>query len=442
MTNTAPTPYQQALDTLLGYVDYSRTHQQNVAPENFNLERMRELMARLDNPQNKVRSLHIAGTKGKGSTAAFCATMLEYGGYRTGLYTSPELGSFTERFQVNRTPIAEERFAELVERLIPHAHALPGITSYELQTALAFLYFANEGTDVNVIEVGMGGRLDSTNIIQPLVSIITSISYDHTYVLGNTIEEIAREKGGIIKPGVPVVIGPQPFEAAIIELQRIATERGAPATLIGQDVPYQRTEYSPDGQKIAIHYPNDEPAEVNIHLLGAHQIGNAVTAYSALRIAEENGLEVSLAARRKGLLETRWPGRFEILQTEPPFVLDGAHNRDSAQFLAQTVREIFPNRPIILLFGASEDKDIAGMFAELLPETTRLLLVQSAHPRAATPAHLQTLAAPYPIPLETPPDITTAINRALNLAASLNGVAIATGSLYSIGEIRAAWHAR
>ncbi|TAK11470.1 MAG: bifunctional folylpolyglutamate synthase/dihydrofolate synthase [Anaerolineae bacterium] len=433
-------PYLQALDYLLSFIDYSRTHQQNVAPENFSLERMANLLARLGDPHLSAPSIHIAGTKGKGSTAAFCAAALQAAGYKTGLYTSPDLGDFTERIQVNRQPIPKDEFAALVEALKPHAESLPGVTSYELQTALAFLHFARQGTTANVIEVGMGGRLDSTNVVQPVVSVITSISLDHTYVLGDTLAAIAGEKGGIIKPGTPVVSAPQSPEAAAV-LRSIAAERDTPLAEVGIDVAYQRQSNDLAGQHISVKF-RDEPSEtLAISLLGPHQAENAATAYAALRVADAAGLLVSREAIRIGFAGATWPGRFEVMQLHPPFILDGAHNAYSVQILVKTLREHFPGQPLALLFGASSDKDIAGMFAELLPETTWLLPVQSAHPRATPPAELLKLAEGFDVKTETPASIPAAIDRALELAAN-GGVALATGSLYSLGEIRAAWQDR
>ncbi|TES90646.1 MAG: bifunctional folylpolyglutamate synthase/dihydrofolate synthase, partial [Anaerolineales bacterium] len=223
--------YQDALDYLYQFIDYSRTHQQNIAPENFDLNRTRVLVEALGNPHQSYPSIHIAGTKGKGSVAVFCAAALQAGGYKAGLYTSPHLKDFTERIQINTEPISQDAFVTLVEEIKPFVAEIPDLTSYEIQTALAFWHFSRQEVDIAVVEVGLGGRLDSTNIITPLVSVITSISLDHTFVLGDTIPEIAAEKGGIIKPGVPVVSAPQVAEA-LQTLQEIVREQQSPFTLV------------------------------------------------------------------------------------------------------------------------------------------------------------------------------------------------------------------
>lgn len=432
--------YSDALAWVQQHVDYSRTHQQNVAAENFNLGRMQALLVRLGNPQQRAPAIHIAGTKGKGSTAALCAAALQAAGNRTGLYTSPELEEFRERIQINRQPIAEEDFAALVEELQPHAAALAGITAYELQTALAFMHFARQHTTANVIEVGMGGRLDSTNVVTPVVAVITAISLDHTYVLGDTLAAIAREKGGIIKPGIPVVSAPQAAEATTV-LHEIATQRAAPLTEVGRDVTVERQGHTLSGQSLTIRYRDEPPQEIRIRLLGPHQAENAATAYAALRVADTAGLTVPPEAIRTGFAAAEWPGRFEILQSQPPLILDGAHNRASAQALLHTLREHFPGQPLALLFGASEDKDIPGMFAELLPETRWLLLMRAEHPRAADSEKLLALAAPYHVDTIAISEIPNALEKALQLAGN-GGVALATGSLYPLGAVRAAWRAR
>jgi dihydrofolate synthase/folylpolyglutamate synthase len=435
--------YQEALAYLLGFIDYSRTHQQNVSPENFDLDRMRGLLARLGDPHLAAPTIHIAGTKGKGSTAALCAAVLQ-NRRRTGLYTSPDLGDFTDRIQINRQPIPRDEFAALVEELKPHAEATPGVTSYELQTALAFLYFARQQTGANVIEVGMGGRLDSTNVVQPVVSVITSISLDHTYVLGNTLAAIAAEKGGIIKAGVPVVVAPQ-AEEALTMLKRISREKDSRLIEVDShptgEMSFFREGQDLTGQYIRFRFSGTPPEIFKIRLLGPHQAENAATAYAALRVAHEKGLVNTLAEIRSGFAAAEWPGRFEVMQTDPPVILDGAHNRHSAARLVETLGELLAGRPVCLLFGASEDKDIAGMFAELLPTTRWLIAIRSAHPRAAPPERLLELAAPYEVKAVAAPSIPEALEWGVQLGAG-GGVLLATGSLYSLGEVRSAWLAR
>ena len=431
-----PEKYQAALDYVFSYIDYSRTHLENIAPENFNLARMAAFLEKLGNPHQAYPCIHVAGTKGKGSVSALCAGALQAGGYRVGLYTSPHLHDFSERIQVNRQPISQQAFIDLVERLKPAAAETSNLTSYEIQTALAFWHFAESGVDFAVIEVGLGGRLDSTNVVMPLASVITSLSLDHTFILGDTLTEIAGEKGGIIKPGVPVVAAPQAAEAEAV-LRQIATEKDVALTLVGQDLRYQARAASLAGQELTVSGPSGEVA-LSLGLLGEHQLENAALAYAALAAARTQGLQLADAAIQRGFADTRWPGRFEVVATSPAVVLDGAHNQHSAQRLRVAIEQYFHGRRLVLVFGASEDKDIAGMFAELLPHVAAILPVVSSHPRAATIAQLTALAEDYECQLVVTKEIATALKKAQFLAGP-RGVVLATGSLYALGEIRAVW---
>jgi len=431
--------YQDALDFLYQFIDYSRTHQQNIAPENFDLNRTRVLVEALGNPQQSYPSIHIAGTKGKGSVAVFCAAALQAGGFKTGLYTSPHLKDFTERIQINTEPISQDAFVTLVEEIKPFVAEIPDLTSYEIQTALAFWHFSRQEVDIAVVEVGLGGRLDSTNIITPLVSVITSISLDHTFVLGDTIPEIAAEKGGIIKPGVPVVSAPQVAEARQT-LQEIAREQQSPFTLVGEEIRFQAGSHSLEGQTFTLwRQPLDgKPLEFRIKMLGEHQIENASTAYAALDAIRGQGIKLTDADVQRGFAQASWPGRFEVIKHQPPVVLDGAHNRYSAQILMETVHSYFPGKPITLVFGASEDKDISGMFAELLPHVQTLVVVQSNHPRATPIGELKEKASSFESRVLVVEDISQALPAALSQTEEY-GLIVATGSLYTVGELRSAW---
>lgn len=426
--------YQDALDFLFSYVDFSLTHQEQIAPERFELARMFDLMALLGDPQQAYPSIHIAGTKGKGSVAAHCAAALQAAGVRTGLYTSPHLHDFRERIQVNGVPIPQPDFIEGMRALLAVAPNLPGLTSYELQTALAFRYFAQAGVDCAVVEVGMGGRLDSTNILTPLVSVIANISYDHTAILGDTLALIAGEKGGIIKPGVPVVSAPQEEEVLQV-LRRIAGEKDSELIVIGEQIQVTRLSASLEGQSFRIRPADGDPLELTTRLLGPHQVENAAVAYAALRAAAENGLDIPAEAIREGFASVRWPGRFEVIPGQPVVVFDGAHNRHSARRLAETVQQHFPEHKPVVVFGASEDKDISGMFAELLPLAGSLVLVQAGHPRAADAARLAELASAYPLSVLIAPEPGQALDQARDQAGP-DGLVLVTGSLYVVGELR------
>src|SRR5215216_4515327 len=293
--NDAEPAYNQALDYLYSFVDYSLKHISELAKAEFNLDRMFALMEELGNPQAKYPIIHVAGTKGKGSVSALCASALQAAGYKTGLYTSPHLLDYTERIQIDGKPISYEQLVNLVEEIKPAVAKIPKLTTFEITTALGFLAFAKQDVNAAVIEVGLGGRLDATNIVTPKVSVITSLSYDHMAVLGSTLAQIAGEKAGIIKQSVPVVSAPQTEEALQV-LQRVANEKNCPFVLVGRDVKFERSESSLDGQEFAVSF--HQPAvRLMIPLLGAHQIQNAATAYAAL---QTSGIEISDGAIQKG----------------------------------------------------------------------------------------------------------------------------------------------
>ncbi|HEX9029558.1 MAG TPA: folylpolyglutamate synthase/dihydrofolate synthase family protein, partial [Anaerolineales bacterium] len=390
------TAYQDTLNYLYSFVDYSLTRSFRNSPEKFDLGRMRQFLEILGQPHQHYPIIHVAGTKGKGSISAMCASALHAAGYRVGLYTSPHLQDYAERIQLDGQPIPHADLMALVDEIRPHLAGMPNLTTFEITTALALLYFARQGASAVVLEVGLGGRLDATNVVVPNVSVIASISYDHTNILGNTLAEIAGEKAGIIKPGVPVVVSPQKEEARQV-IERIAAERGSDLTQVGRDYLFSQVSHSLEGGQELLIWPasqqalvdtymdsggsqGQEPTRLNIPLLGYHQVENAATAYAALQVAREHGIPLDEAAIIKGFSEVSWPGRFEVLQRNPPIVIDSAHNRDSALKLRLALDDYFPGWPVVLVFGASEDKDIAGMFAELMPRIRQVVATRSFHP--------------------------------------------------------------
>lgn len=439
--------YQRTLDYLYSFVDYSLTKAHRLAQANFDLSRMVELMHCLGDPHLAYPSIHVAGTKGKGSVTAMCSSILRAGGYRTGMYTSPHLEDYTERIQVNGHPIPRSDLVELVERIKPHVELIPQLTTFEITTALAFLYFKEMGVDAAVIEVGLGGRLDATNIIAPVVSVITSISYDHTQVLGNTLTAIATEKCGIIKPSLPVVSAPQDPEAMAV-IENIAGERNAPLSVVGHDIlarPIQRTM---NHQVVEFRLPaeNDMPVneealrrfEVVLPLLGDHQVENAAVAYLAIDRFRQNALPISDDQIRDGFSKTYWPGRFEILNQNPSLVFDCAHNLESCHQLSLTLQTMFPDHKILLIFGASEDKDIDGMFKELLPFVERAILTKSFHPRAISPYLLEQKVKRANIPTQVIENVADAVQQALAMVSEQQ-VILVTGSIFVVAEARHAW---
>ena len=433
--------YQEALDYLYSFVDYSLTRNLRNSPEKFDLGRMVAFLDLLGNPHLKYPAIHVAGTKGKGSTAAMIASALRAEGYRVGLYISPHLKEYTERIQINGQPIGMGELAELVDEIKPSVAKIEKLTTFEITTALGFLYFARQKVDVAVLEVGLGGRLDATNVVNPLVSVITSLSMDHMAVLGNTLEKIAFEKAGIIKPGRPVVLSPQRDEARRV-IEQVAFERNSPLYEVGREFMAAPGSHSLEGQTFQVWREGGERLDLSIPLLGEHQVENAAAAFAALQLANEQGLKVSDAAIRRGFATVDWPGRFEIMNREPLLIVDSAHNPDSARRLRQAIDDYLPNRPVVLIFGASEDKDIAGMFAELLPRVNQLIATQSVHPRAMDAAQIIELARPYGLPARAVLPLEQAVDEALKVAkqdATGQTVVLAAGSLFIAAAVRETW---
>ncbi len=448
--------YQATLEYLYSFVDYSLSRSFRNSPDKFDLGRMRDLMAALGNPEQKYPSIHIAGTKGKGSVAVFCSFALRADGYRVGLYTSPHLHDYTERIQINGQPISYKELVSLVEQLKPVIESIPQITTFEITTALSLAYFANQKVDVAILEVGLGGRLDATNVVVPAVSVITSLSYDHTYVLGETLPEIAGEKAGIIKPGIPVVLSPQKEEARQV-IESIAAERSSPLVQVGLDYKFIPLNHSLEGQSLLIGpaktFPriiegsitngggDSEPVKLFIPLLGRHQVENAATAYTVLKVFSESAFPVGGTAICAGFSQTSWPGRFDVLNKDPILVVDSAHNRDSISKLRLTIEDYFPEKEIVLVFGASEDKDVYGMISELLPLVREVIATQSYHPRAMEVEYLVEITNKLNKPVRSVPDVADALEVAINLTDN-NALALATGSLFIAAGAREAWMAR
>jgi dihydrofolate synthase/folylpolyglutamate synthase len=440
--------YPDALKFLYSFATYEIIPATADAPKNLKLERMPRLLDALGNPHQKFQSVHIAGTKGKGSTAAMTESILRAAGIRTGLYTSPHLHTFRERIRVAGEMIARDAVAAGVAKLEPIVAQFPGITTFEIITALAFDYFAAQNVEIAILEVGLGGRLDATNIVTPRVSIITSISYDHMAILGNTLAQIAREKAGIIKAGVPVVAAPQTDEARAV-IEEVARAHHSPLVLVTQDFSFvieQSAHHvtpratSLNGQSF-IWECADDPVELDVKLLGRHQLANATTVLATIAALREQGLAISEDAVRVGLANVIWNGRFEILHRAPFVIIDGAHNGDSIHQLVATLRAFFPRERLWFIFGASNDKDIAAMFAELLPSAASLILTRSHSPRSADVSQMTERARAFPVEISIARDPTHALELALTHAKP-GEVICATGSLYIVGEVREAWFAR
>ncbi len=393
------------------------------------------LLEELSNPQAKYPIIHVAGTKGKGSVSALCASALQAAGYQTGLYTSPHLLDYVERIQINGEPISHEQMIELVEEIKPAVARIPKLTTFEITTALGFLAFAKNDVNAAVIEVGLGGRLDATNVVLPKVSVITSLSYDHMAVLGNTLAKIAGEKAGIIKPGIPVVSAPQTEEALEV-LERVASEKNCPFVLVGRDVQFERLASSLDGQELAVTFQRSA-ASLKIPLLGEHQIQNAATAYAALKTS---GIKISDEALQMGFSRVKWRARFEVARRDPPVILDSAHNQDSFAKLRETLEEHFPGKQVYLIFGASEDKNIPGMFAEMKPKIKKLIVTRADHPRALEPEKIMVLADQAGLASEALSPVESAFQRALALSEKDGSIVLSAGSMFVTAEVMKAWN--
>jgi dihydrofolate synthase / folylpolyglutamate synthase len=428
--------YNKALDYLYSFVDYSLKHSSELAKAEFNLDRMFALMDLLGNPQSKYPILHVAGTKGKGSVSALCASALQAAGYRVGLYTSPHLLDYAERIQVDGEPISHQLMVELVEEIQPAVASIPKLTTFEITTALGFLAFAKQNVDAAVIEVGLGGRLDATNIVTPKVSVITSLSYDHMAVLGDTLAKIAGEKAGIIKPGIPVVSSPQKEEALEV-LERIANEKGCRFILVGRDVKFERLTSSLDGQSLRIKDFENSADNFQLPLLGEHQVQNAATAFTALKLS---GIEISDAAIQQGFSRVKWHARFEVVRREPAVVFDSAHNQDSFAKLRQTLDEYFPGKQVYLIFGASEDKNIPGMFEEMKSKIRKLIVTRANHPRALKPEEIIRLSDAAGLESEAVVPVESAFRHALELSEKDGSIVLSAGSMFVTAEVMQAWN--
>ncbi len=444
--------YQDALDYIFSYVNYEKKARYPYDAATFDLSRMEQVLDLLGRPHEKFRSVHIAGTKGKGSTSAMVESMLRAAGYHTGLFTSPHLHSFRERIRLGTQLMSKADLVALLDRCRPALEATPGITAFEVMTAMAFQYFAEQGVEWAVVEVGLGGRLDATNVVHPAVCAITSLSYDHVELLGHTLSLIAFEKAGIIKQGVPVVSAPQEEEAMAV-IQRVVRDTGAKLTVVGQDWTCEKDGFDLTGQSLTVTGPGGTPKLENLRipLLGQHQLDNATSAVAIVQQLRDAGVTIAEEAIRQGLQSARWPGRFELLSHSPMLVVDSAHNENSAHKLRAALADYFPRPPrrqLCLVFGASSDKDIAGMLRQFLepervtgyPPADKVIVTKSGHPRSAEPAQLADLVRHVnsSAPISVQPDLVAALREALAWAGPQDLICI-TGSIFVVAQARLEW---
>lgn len=430
--------YDSALSYILGLGDLSLVPRLTPEIAHLDLEVMKDLLNSLGNPEQAFPVVHVAGTKGKGSTCGMIAQMLRSAGYKVGLFTSPYLNDFREQIQVNGEWIKPEEFARLVEALQAILTEIGKVSTFEAATAIAFQYFRLKKVDFAVIEVGLGGRLDATNVVDPLITVITSISFDHLSFLGNTIEEIATEKAGIIKPGKPVILAPQAYPAAEEVVRQAAQRLQSELCNVQEENQWDILARDLNGQefrRVSNNWQNKAERIYKLGLLGDHQVENAITALTVIEKIEELGYSIPVESVPQGLRSSYLSCRFEVIQRNPLVILDGAHNTESAYRLKQTISDYLPGRHITLVFGVSVDKEIEKILTELLPMVEEVIFTKSGHPRAADPAMLVELAKHYPIPSEAVPDLSSAMRTAY-LKAGSEGAIIITGSLFTAARAR------
>ncbi|HET6881628.1 MAG TPA: folylpolyglutamate synthase/dihydrofolate synthase family protein [Pirellulales bacterium] len=446
--------YQAALAFLYGRIDYERAVAMPYGSGELKLDRMRDLLARLDNPQDGLPIVHVAGTKGKGSTSAMIASVLSAAGHSTGLFTSPHLERLEERFRIDGRPCSEDELAVLVDRLRPvvaemdreaEAPGDAGPTYFELTTAVGLLHFAERRVAAAVLEVGLGGRLDSTNVCMPRVTVITSISFDHMKQLGNTLEAIAREKAGIVKRGVPLVSGVT-TEGPRLAIEEICRAQSAPLVQLGRDFDYvyraaSSVDESPARSTIdfVCRTQGREQFErdVQVGLLGEHQGANAAVTLAVVDQLRDQGWSIAESACRCGLADVNWPARVEVIARRPTIILDSAHNVASIAALVQTISESFAVRERLLIFATTQEKQIAEMLAALLPQFDRVIFTRyQNNPRGVPPDDLASFAREVSdLPIDVCPDPPAAWRRAQDLIAEDDLLCI-TGSFFIAAEMR------
>ncbi len=469
MNNSATNPaeqqpnaaaYEEALDYLYSFINFEAKKQDRYMASKLDHTRPRRLMAALGNPYRQYPAIHIAGTKGKGSTAAMCAFALRAGGYTVGLYTSPHLQDFRERIRI-LTPddadgrIPKPQFVQQINKIRALEAEFPDITWFEILTAIAFLHFADSNIDVAVVEVGLGGRLDATNVITPLVSVITRLSLDHTALLGNTLTQIAYEKGGIIKPGIPVITANQEPEA-LARLQAISHERQSPLIIVEQGWKYdggvsldstRAVPHNLSQQTLTITHSLDPDliphgTQFELPLGGEHQLENATLALVALQHVQPQLPRLTLEAMQTGLANVKWPGRLDIIHPgddkTPMLLVDCAHNPDSAHKLHEALEHSFSYNHLWLIFGAPADKDVLHMLADLLPLAHHTTVTTASHPRSATPEELAEMSAELGFKVTAVPDMATALTTTWHQAKSGDLICV-TGSIVVVGDLLNQW---
>ncbi len=436
--------YVQALNKLYGLINFEMRPHDRYMANKLDVTRPFRLMSFLGNPHQQFPSIHIAGTKGKGSVAAMCAASLQAAGYRVGLYTSPHVQEFRERIRI-LTPedtdgrISEDDFVAMMDEMKTAVAVIEGVTWFEIVNAIAFLYFTRHKVDIAVVEVGLGGLRDSTNVITPLISVITSLSLDHTEYLGSTLTEIAQKKGGIIKPGVPVITAPQKPEAMKCLLE-IAVEKESAISVVGQNWQFEgRNQELVITKSPSAFIP--QPSTFALALSGEYQLENAAVALAALAAVQPDFPALSLSAVRTGLATVQWNGRLQIIHQSaytPTILVDCAHNAYSAAKLGHALTHDYAYKNLWLVFGASSGKDIHNMLIELLPLAQGTVATLADHPRAVAPETISSLAAQSGYTIETSHNINEAVAIAWHKAGPQDLICV-TGSIFVVGDLLNQW---
>ena len=416
---------------------------------NLGLERITELLRRLGDPHLALKIIHIGGTNGKGSTLAMVSSILKAAGYRAGAFSSPHLNSYTERYTINGEEIAPERIAGLLDLIRPHLEDMIGDgfespTEFEVCTALAFQYFYEERVDFLVLEVGLGGAIDSTNVVVPLVSVITNVSLDHLDRLGNTAKEIAAVKAGIIKSGVPTVTAQEEGEALDV-IRSECLRKGSPLVIAreGTGEPFSKGfvfwtgngNDTLEGQRFSIRGLRYNYNNLNLSLLGRHQLANATAAVAAVELLAEKGCAINKEAVFNGLAAVKWPARFEVFHGDPPVILDGAHNHAGVLSLRRALDNYFPGRKIILVIGILQDKQRSLVIGELAPGASGVIVTRPDSPRSGDWLYVAEEAARYAGRVYAIESVKEAVLKSLDLAGPGEIICI-TGSLYMVAEAR------
>lgn len=404
------------------------------------LDNMSRLLELLGNPQDKVKIIHVAGTNGKGSTCSFITSILKESGYKVGLYTSPFLETFTERIRVNGENIPKEDVARIVtlirekiEQMVSEGYSYP--TEFEIVTTMAFYYYCEQEVDFVALEVGLGGRYDATNIIKKSeVSVICSISLDHVNILGDTIPKIAYEKGGIIKENGTAIVYDQSNEAKDV-IKEICKDKNANYIEVKfDDIDIKKSDIYSQVYNATI--MGERYEDLEIKLIGDHQVNNSILALSVIKyLVDTKGLEISEENIRKGLINTKWPGRIEKIKEMPIFIIDGAHNEDGAKSLAKAIDKNFKGKNLTMLIGMLEDKDIDGVLEILMPRFDKVIVTTPDNPRAISSELLKEKISKYVANVVEKKEIEDAVNYTLE-NSNEDDVIISAGSLYMIGAVR------